>query len=240
MKQPVWKFRPMSRGEINVDPIEGEFFSTEILGSLSDAVVREGDPELPRRRPPGQPVRLAVTFPSADRTPCGCSRAIPQRASDHLEAKGSGLANGVDFERPMDFLLIEDFGTRGLAGDIRDDGNQDETAAKNDFYYFWRNIGRAVEGTTTRGRWGLGKTVFQAASRINSFFGLTVRQGEARRLLMGNPFSRSTGPTAGDTPPTATTAASRTISPCPSRTPGTSSASAATSPCAAPRSRACR
>ena len=26
----------------------------------------------------------------------------------------------------MDFLLIEDFGTRGLAGDLRDDGNQDE------------------------------------------------------------------------------------------------------------------
>lgn len=41
MKRPIWKFREMSRGEINVDPIEGEFFSTEILGSLSDAVIRE-------------------------------------------------------------------------------------------------------------------------------------------------------------------------------------------------------
>ncbi|OPY04602.1 MAG: hypothetical protein A4E67_02320 [Syntrophaceae bacterium PtaB.Bin038] len=186
MKQPVWKFRPMSRGEINVDPIEGEFFSTEILGSLSDAVVREAIQNSLDAGLPGQPVRLAVTFPSADRKPPADAAArYLSGLRDHLEAKGSGLANGVDFERPMDFLLIEDFGTRGLAGDIRDDGNQDETAAKNDFYYFWRNIGRAVEGTTTRGRWGLGKTVFQAASRINSFFGLTVRQGEARRLLMG-------------------------------------------------------
>ncbi len=31
----------MTRGEINVDPIEGEFFSTEVLGSLPDALVRE-------------------------------------------------------------------------------------------------------------------------------------------------------------------------------------------------------
>ena len=37
----AWKFREMSRGEINVDPIEGEFFATEALGSLSDALVRE-------------------------------------------------------------------------------------------------------------------------------------------------------------------------------------------------------
>ena len=26
-----WKFRIMTRGEINVDPIEGEFFTTEAL-----------------------------------------------------------------------------------------------------------------------------------------------------------------------------------------------------------------
>jgi len=31
----------MHPGEMNVDPIEGEFFSTEALGSLADALVRE-------------------------------------------------------------------------------------------------------------------------------------------------------------------------------------------------------
>jgi len=56
---------------------------------------------------------------------------------------------------------------------------------KNDFFYFWRNIGRAVEGATARGRWGVGKTVFQAASRINSFYGLTIRRGNPGKLLMG-------------------------------------------------------
>jgi len=57
--------------------------------------------------------------------------------------------------------------------------------SKNDYFYFWRNIGRAVEGSTARGRWGLGKTVFQAASRINSFFGLTIQSNDSRKLLMG-------------------------------------------------------
>jgi hypothetical protein len=35
------------------------------------------------------------------------------------------------------------------------------------------------------GRWGLGKTVFPASSRISSFFGLTVRSGESHPHLMG-------------------------------------------------------
>jgi len=38
---PRWEFRKKSRGEINVDPIEGEFFSMEVLGSLPDALIRE-------------------------------------------------------------------------------------------------------------------------------------------------------------------------------------------------------
>ena len=41
MTYPRWEFRKMSRGEINVDPIEDEFFSMEVLGSLPDALIRE-------------------------------------------------------------------------------------------------------------------------------------------------------------------------------------------------------
>ena len=39
--RPQWRFREMQPGEINIDPIEGEFFTTEALGSLNDALVRE-------------------------------------------------------------------------------------------------------------------------------------------------------------------------------------------------------
>ncbi|MBE9544772.1 MAG: hypothetical protein IMF02_09795, partial [Proteobacteria bacterium] len=40
-KNPQWRFREMRPGEINVDPIEGEFFTTEAIGSITDALVRE-------------------------------------------------------------------------------------------------------------------------------------------------------------------------------------------------------
>jgi len=184
--EPHWAFRKMSRGEINVDPIEGEFFSTEALGSLSDAIVREAIQNSLDAGLPGEQVRVAIAFSSSEK------RLLPRRSDPylkglgvHLEAEGSGLVEKVLLTEPMDYLIIEDFGTRGLAGDVREDEENGSGKEKNDFFYFWRNIGRAVEGTTARGRWGLGKTVFQAASRINSFFGLTIRRNDPRRLLMG-------------------------------------------------------
>ena len=40
-QKPQWRFREMQPGEINIDPIEGEFFTTEAIGSITDALVRE-------------------------------------------------------------------------------------------------------------------------------------------------------------------------------------------------------
>jgi hypothetical protein len=183
---PRWEFRKMSRGEINIDPIEGEFFSTEALGSLSDALIREAIQNSLDAALLGEQVKVAITFSSSDQNlPASQSENYLRGLRSHLEAKESGLIERVILTDPMDFLVIEDFGTRGLEGDIREDEERGAEEKKNDFLYFWRNIGRAVEGTTARGRWGLGKTVFQAASRINSFFGLTIRRGDPSKLLMG-------------------------------------------------------
>ena len=84
----------------------------------------------------------------------------------------------------MRFLAIEDFGTHGLTGDIAQvvDDDSDE---ENRFFYFWRNVGRTGKGKGTLGTWGLGKTVFPASSRINTFMGLTNRTGEPKTHLMG-------------------------------------------------------
>ena len=84
----------------------------------------------------------------------------------------------------MPFLLFEDFGTRGLVGDPEryEDPEGGELA---DFFYFWRNVGRGKKQGEERGRWGLGKTMFPASSRIHAFFGLTVREGDDGALLMG-------------------------------------------------------
>ena len=186
MNYPAWQFRKMSKGEMNIDPIEGEFFSTEALGSLSDALIREAIQNSLDAALPGEQVKVSITFSSSDQNlPLFKSENYLKGLRSHLEAKESGLIERVTLTDPMDFLVIEDFGTRGLEGDIREDEDKRAEGKKNDFFYFWRNIGRAMEGTTARGRWGLGKTVFQAASRINSFFGLTIRRGDPNKLLMG-------------------------------------------------------
>ena len=53
------------------------------------------------------------------------------------------------------------------------------------FYYFWRNIGRSQKDRLRLERWGLGKQVFPASSRINGFFGLTHRKDDGETFLMG-------------------------------------------------------
>ncbi len=176
----------MSKGEMNIDPIEGEFFSTEALGSLSDALIREAIQNSLDAALPGEQVKVAITFSASDQclSPIKSEQYL-KGLRGHLEARENGLIEQVTLTDPMDFLVIEDFGTRGLEGDIREDEDKRAEEKKNDFFYFWRNIGRAVEGATARGRWGLGKTVFQAASRINSFYGLTIRRGNPGKLLMG-------------------------------------------------------
>ena len=182
-----WKFREMSQGEMNVDPIESEFFSTDHLDSLTDALVRETIQNSLDAGLPGQKVR--VRFRITEPVPHNRHWLESYLSSlmPHLAADKSGLAYQPKPSDPLNFLVIEDFGTRGLEGDPWQDNDLDGKIreGKNDFFYFWRNVGRSKKGKEERGRWGLGKTVFQAVSRINTFFGLTVRASDGQSLLMG-------------------------------------------------------
>jgi hypothetical protein len=101
----------------------------------------------------------------------------------HLKAEKSGLQSVPDVDGNVPFIVIEDFKTRGLCGDPEQD--KDQLGAKNDFYYFWRNVGRSGKEEKDRGRWGLGKNVFPASSKINTFFGLTIRAENPATMLMG-------------------------------------------------------
>ena len=86
----------------------------------------------------------------------------------------------------MKFLVFEDSNTKGLEGNPEEyyvENNNDDLA--HNFYYFWRNVGRSGKTDDKLGRWGLGKTVFPASSQINSFWGLTVRKSDQRKMLMG-------------------------------------------------------
>lgn len=175
----------MVPGEINVDPVHDEFFKAQ---DLPDALVREVIQNSLDARRGSSKVRVRFRFAHG-------ARALPAvRAAryldglyEHLEPLSGDLPEGLPAAgEPLPYLLIEDSGTRGLSGrpDVDPELTHEESS-KNDFYFFWRNIGRTVKGELDRGRWGLGKAVFPIASRIRTIFGFTTRAEDGRRLLLG-------------------------------------------------------
>ena len=107
---------------------------------------------------------------------------VRQLDIDYLEDEIPNLTQG--------FLVCEDFGTRGLEGDPLLHRDPISTSSRQDFYWFWRNIGRSGKSGDDLGRWGLGKTVYRAASQIGCMLGLTVRQSDSKRMLMGQAVLR--------------------------------------------------
>lgn len=182
----MWRFRVMARGEINQDPVQDDYFNTAALDSYSDALVREAIQNSldAKRKNSDSPVRVRITFPENSDLPRSEDTApFFENIRRHIDATDV-ISNPPDFDGHVPFLVFEDFGTRGLVGDpeLADDP---EPGVLADFFYFWRNIGRGKKEGDERGRWGLGKTMFPASSRIHAFFGLTLRDGDEQCLLMG-------------------------------------------------------
>jgi hypothetical protein len=182
-----WHFRPKHAGDDISDPIAGEFFADGSLENPATALVREAlqnaldaGKNVPRH---GQPVRVRIGLHRG-------SHALPAaRAArwfgtlrGHLDAKGNGLKDVPNASEDCEFLVVEDFGTSGLTGDIASDSAD---GPRNNFVDFLRSDGRTRKGEGDRGSWGVGKNVFPRASRINGYLAFTVTYDKKLRLLMG-------------------------------------------------------
>ena len=196
MTHPRWRFARMTPAEINQDPVQGEFFSRE--ADLPGRLVRESiQNSLDAKRGEG-PVRVRFVF-SGKRDALAPNRAARylKGLKKHVKAvvKAGGMLPSIEddeqgaahdalacFKDPMTYLVIEDFGTKGLTGDI---DARSEREQGNDFWGFFRSIGISPKGEDDAGSWGLGKWVFPDASTINSYLGMTQRDGEDSWLLMG-------------------------------------------------------
>ena len=56
-------------------------------------------------------------------------------------------------------MVVEDFGARGLGGNpLLSNAPDPDSKVKEDFFWFWRNIGLSGKTGDDLGRWGLGKT----------------------------------------------------------------------------------
>ena len=190
MPVPIWTFRKVEPATKR-DPFEAEFFTEdkddESIFSRTDALVRESvQNALDARIDPLKPVtvRFAVSKESELVSP---EKVAPflEVLDEHLDCVGNDVINKKVPREPMNFLVYEDFGTRGLCGDPKRTRDPEPNSTSEDYYWFWWNVGRSGKGGADRGRWGLGKTVFHSTSRIYSIFGLTVRSSDNRKLLMG-------------------------------------------------------
>jgi hypothetical protein len=87
------------------------------------------------------------------------------------------------------YVVVEDFGTTGLEGDVE---QWEPKSEENRFFNFVR--AEALSGNSlkasTGGSWGVGKTVFNRCSSINSFLALTVRRTTRDLAVFGRSMLR--------------------------------------------------
>jgi hypothetical protein len=191
-----WHYRIKAPDEKVRDPIQGEFFSTEAIKNPADALVREAiqnalDATLKDAN--GQPKDiLKVRFFLATG-----KHALPGQVVskwfdgtwEHFHAPGNGLREAPKQSEACPWLVFEDFTTTGLEGDVKQSDPID--GVRNSFFYFFRAEGRSGKGGEDRGRWGVGKHVFPRSSRANTFFGLSVRHDDKKKVLMGHSVFKS-------------------------------------------------
>ncbi len=172
---PSWHFRKIAPAEMNADPVQGEFF---ITSDIVDRLVRETLQNSLDAKNGDKPVRVRFAISSAGKNISGSKTAFYFNGLfPHLKAAGSSFDPSG---KSLSYLVIEDFGTTGLTGDPEETTDR----RSNNFYWFFRNVGRSDKGEDKGGSWGLGKWVFPSASRLNAFFALTCRD-DGDSLLMG-------------------------------------------------------
>lgn len=179
-----WHFNEMRPSDKAREPIHGEFFATEAVSDPGEALVREGIQNSIDAWGSGEKVMVRIRV-------SGIDAAVMRDAvapfliglDDHLKAPGNGLREIPDKHDDCPVLVFEDFGTTGLLGDPAE--WKPVSGSENHFYHFFRAEGRSDKREKDIGRWGVGKQVFPRTSRINSIFGLTVREDDKKKLLMG-------------------------------------------------------
>ncbi len=184
-----WQFNKVNPRFKNREATQGEFFAadTELRALVREAIQNSLDAKRPGAN---GPVAVRI-FLSGETHALPPEQAKPwfKNAWQHFNAEKSGLRDTPAKEESVRFLVYEDSGTTGLTGDV--DQYHEVEGSRNPFYYFFRAEGQSNKSDSDRGRWGLGKFVFPRSSRIRTFFAVTVRQDDGRRLLVGQSILRS-------------------------------------------------
>lgn len=191
----TWKFKPLAEDDTRENPTQSQFFTTDEVRTIANGLIREGiQNALDEQLDKTQPVDIKITLSGSKNAlnPSQYSFYL-QNLTEHLQSPESGLRELPDFSvEDMDYLIFEDFNTKGLRGnpiESKDSEIEDKTKPHN-FYFFWRNVGITGKSEDKLGRWGIGKTVFPASSRINTFWGYTIQSDTQKDFFLGQSILR--------------------------------------------------
>lgn len=186
-QKPAWHFKELRPGDTVREPIHGEYFANEAISDSAEALVRESIQNTLDARANGQTPEVRIYL--------SCLKSLSREVNTfleelwpHIHAGGNGLREPPQQTGDLHYLVYEDFGTTGLEGDPAQWRKEKD---KNHFFNFFRAEGHSDKSETDRGRWGVGKTVFPRSSRASTFWALTVRASDGKRLLMGRAILKS-------------------------------------------------
>jgi len=199
MTTPLWQFEHRRARQAdqsydsNKDLFEGSAEDpTELAVSLAREVIQNS---LDARLNHHDPVTVRFTFPSLtltkNRTKIWTNglkkhldRIDTSTASVKVLPEVSEFIEANKVEDRMNYLLVEDFGTSGLKGEFEKPADHLAPSGQN-WHYFFVALGKTNKDEGNQGSFGLGKTVFHAASKAHSFIALTQRSEDKKELLMG-------------------------------------------------------
>ena len=187
---PSWNFIPTHKGGVQQSNSADNFFR-EDSANMVENLVRENIQNALDAQSGKRPVLVRFSLTS-----------LPKDKVDFLmellgAGKGSVLSHyrqaceesDIEPEEPnfktATFLLIEDFHTDGLNGDLTSSSPDD-----GGFATFWRNVGSTNKGKGSNrgGAFGIGKIVNPMASKIQTFFGLTIRNTSKTKDKEAGPY----------------------------------------------------
>jgi len=185
-----WHFKRREGSDEAADPIQGEFFDEaadpdERRRGPAASLVREAiQNSLDAQANADEPVHVRFFLSDDKGLPAERAGAWFAPLWPHLLAERSGIRAVDEKRHACRFVAVEDFGTRGLEGNPQREQTPDK-GETDDFFAFFRANGLSGKAGQEGGRWGVGKSVFNRASRITSFLALTVRHSDRRPLLLG-------------------------------------------------------
>lgn len=188
-----WHFEPHTLGSTIREPIAGAFFAAEAVSEPGEALVREGIQNSLDAALHGGKILVRISLVTQNGALCRQAAGLYfDGARQHHEADGNGLSveDLPQADDALTLLVFEDFGTGGLQGDPTAPYPA-KGRGENNFFHFFRAEGLSDKEPGKRGSWGLGKDTFFRASKINTVFGLTIRNDDERHLLMGKTVLKS-------------------------------------------------